>query len=157
MFAGQDYMPPDEEAENETFYYISTVPNGSTDDAALAASAELDTKLYVFAENDTEHWIAANDDGGIEGYATVKIRLVNEQTYYVKLTDLNGAPGAYSVRVTTSSFSGDDEEGPVSDPDSFENDDTPATAKDIPLETYQQRTFERDNVDWVKIVVPPPS
>jgi hypothetical protein len=149
MLPAQCYMPPDSPGADETMYYIETVANASS------ASYDMDTKLVLYEAGNLNEWIALNDDGYNGVFADMKVPLKSGQTYYLKVVDLNGSPGTYSLRLNTGSFNNTASSATVAlGEDAYENDDTYATAKEINAGDLQDRALTTTDEDWVKIVVP---
>lgn len=155
LTAAQDYMPPDTAGSGRTFYYVRTLPNASCDLAA-DYSDYTDSTVYIYSADDTTKWLAKNDDfdndfSGV--YAALKYPFESGKTYYVKVEDLNHNTRPYSI-VLQSGYDVDESTGTVviADDDAYEDDDTPATAKDLPLNTVQDRVSASGDEDWMKLV-----
>lgn len=146
---GQCNMPPNAAEAGETMYYITAVANSSS------ADYDSDLVLRLYASGDTEHWIALNDDGDTDAFPDMQVALANGGTYYLKVVDLNGSPGTYSLRLDTLDY--DNRASTAIVPmgeDAYEDDDTPAGAEEIAVGGLQDRALTPGETDWVKIVVP---
>ena len=119
MKVGQDYAWDDQ----KTLYYIETFENASQDIIP-------DPVVKLFNENDTEKWIAFNDDGGRDALgAGLRYPLESGKTYYLAIEDYHEKGGAYSIKIS-SDFNGSSINRPAN-PDKYEPDDSPDKASVI--------------------------
>ncbi len=159
FIAAQDYMAPDAAGSGCTFYYVRTLPNASGDLAA-DKSDFADTKIYLYSSDDTTKWLAANDDwdddfSGV--YSALKYPFDPAKSYFLKVADLNDNTRAYSV-VLQSVYPILKSTGSVTiaNDDSFEDDDTPETARNLYLNAVQDRVYTTGDADWMKLVFTTP-
>jgi hypothetical protein len=144
---GQCHMPPNAAPAGSTMYYIETVANASS-------GADTDIELFLYEEGDTDHWIAFNDDGDSDSFADMQIALQDGHTYLLKVVDMNGTAGTYSLRVSTSGFLDTNSTATIAmGEDAYEDDDISDTAKPIPPGTLQDRCLTAGDVDWAAIEV----
>ena len=161
---GQDYMPPDS-AGSGTFRYVRTLQNGSS---GVSPEKYNDTKLYLYAEDDTTKWLAVNDDwcsdsefGDYTLYSTIKYPFESGKKYLVKVVDINDTEGAYGIILQNdmdfaSGVLTDALAATVSGPDTYEamNDDSSATTNNLSADTVQHHSLESGDSDWMAITLP---
>ena len=141
---GQDYVPPQTAT---AWIYLEAFHNGSSAD-------RVDPAFYVYRAGDTSQWFAADDDGGKETLMPgLKLPVTSGERLYLQVKDIYRGGGAYSIRATTTGFGATTNQTITID--SLEPDDDLASAKPLPLETFQPHLFEpKGESDWVTIDIP---
>jgi hypothetical protein len=117
-------------------WYTLSVPGAGR--LTVTTEGTLDTLLEVYDK--WEELIGRDDDSGYQGNAKVTADLFSASPVYLSVSAYQGATGRYYLK-TKFTF-------PVK-PDSFENDNTIANAKEIPVDGSQKRNFtDAGDVDW---------
>ncbi|GHT65415.1 hypothetical protein FACS1894110_07230 [Spirochaetia bacterium] len=122
------------------WYKVTIGPDGGQ--LSVFTESRLDTIITIYQENEE---IAEDDDSGSGGNARVNI-IVNQGDYYIKVSELDGRSGRYTLCTSLR---------PAPIPDAYENDNSRSDAKDITIgDNAQERTFSDSNdIDWVRIVI----
>jgi hypothetical protein len=129
------------QSDSDVDWYRLTVPAGGGQLLTYTESSR-DTFIEVWGTADEK--LAEDDDSGSNYNAQVRV-VVPAGTVYIKVTEYNKRLGRYTLHARIV-------EPPK--PDSYENDNTAATAKPITLGTPQQHTFsDASDVDWVRFTV----
>ena len=141
---GQDYVPPQTAT---AWIYIEGFHNGSS-------VSRVDPAFYAYRASDTSRWFAADDDNGKEELMPgLKLPVASGERLYLQVKDIYRGGGAYSIRATATGFGATTTQ--TITVDSFEPDDDAASAKPLPLETFQPHLFApAGESDWVTIDVP---
>jgi hypothetical protein len=150
---GQDYKAPATPGAGREFRYVRTLPNKSS-------AEDDDMEMYLYKEGDTDHWIAANDDWFSEaegGYSTICYPVEASTKYYVKVVELNKEKAAYSIvlrnKYDLDTIRTDTLLVDVTT-DSEEDDDVPANAKTMNIDTPLHRIYDIDDPDWFTFTTP---
>jgi hypothetical protein len=124
-------------ASDEDWYRIS-VPAGNNR-LVLYTEGRIDTLLALYSA--AGNLVTEDDDSGYDNNARISV-VPEGGTVFVRVRAYNGQQGRYTL---------------VSEilernrPDSWENDDTAAAAKEIYIGSSQERTFsDPDDLDWVR-------
>ncbi|GHV80711.1 hypothetical protein AGMMS49944_25020 [Spirochaetia bacterium] len=106
-------------------------------------SGTMDTFLEVY--NSRKELIAGDDDGGYQGNAKLVAGISGAGPVYIRVNAYQETTGRYYLHTEFLD--------PVK-PDSFENDDNLASAKDIQPGSVQERNFtSASDVDWVRLQI----
>jgi hypothetical protein len=124
-------------SSDEDWYRIS-VPAGNNR-LIIHTEGHVDTLMSLY--NSDGGLIAEDDDSGEDSNARISA-VLGRGTVFVRVSAYEGQRGLYTL---VSEIRERDR------PDSWENDDTPGTAKEINIGTSQERTFsDPDDQDWVR-------
>jgi hypothetical protein len=122
-------------------WYTLTVPGAGR--LLVYTSGTMDTLLEVY--DNREERIASDDDGGYQGNAKLVAGISGAGPVYIRVNAYQGATGRYFLHTQFME--------PVK-PDSFENDDRLASAKDIQPGSSQERNFtDASDEDWVRLQI----
>jgi hypothetical protein len=122
-------------------WYTLSVPGAGR--LLVYTSGTMDTLLEVY--NSRKELIAGDDDGGYQGNAKLVTGISGAGPVYIKVNAYQGTTGRYDLHTRFMD--------PVK-PDPFENDDSPANAKDIQPGDSQERNFTNaSDVDWVRLPI----
>ncbi|MDR2181888.1 MAG: peptidase, partial [Treponema sp.] len=120
-------------------WYAVTVQSGMQ---LVYTTGNTDVLLVLYGENGEE--LASDDDSGGGGNALIK-QDMRAGTCYIKVTGYETGTGRYDLHAVYRK--------PIP-PDTYEDDDTPETAKAIQEGVPQQRTFSSsDDEDWARLRV----
>jgi hypothetical protein len=104
----------------------------------IFTEGELDTFMELYDEN--EESITDDDDGGSDYNARIN-RTLSQGTYFVRVTELDSDSGPYILNVSLID---------PPEPDQYEDDNAMSDAKEIILNTLQNRSFtDSDDEDWL--------
>ena len=129
---------------DEDFFLLVPVTSGRH---VMETIGSTDTYMELYnAEN--KELLSQNDDGGTGGNAKILHNMEAGKRYLVKIRPYSsGETGQYGFR---SFFLPQ----VIIQPDEYEQDDSPSSAKMIDIGSSQQHTFHSENdVDWVKFQV----
>ncbi|AEF83579.1 putative tyrosinase [Treponema primitia ZAS-2] len=122
-------------------WYRVTVPAGG---GQLVVYTEGSRDTYIELWSGADEKLAEDDDSGANFNAQAKA-VVPAGIFYIKVTELEGYLGRYTLNARV-------QEPPK--PDSYENDNTPGTAKPIALGAPQEHTFsDASDIDWVRFTI----
>ncbi|MDR0568198.1 MAG: DVUA0089 family protein [Spirochaetaceae bacterium] len=132
------------QSSDDEDWYVLTIPDGGGYLVVLT-EGRMDTIITVYNAEGAE--LAEDDDSG-SGLNARSSVLVPGGTVYIRVREVDGDRGAYTLRTQV-------REPGVSD--AFEPDDTRETAKAIAPGAEQSRTFTAaDDADWAKFTVAEP-
>jgi hypothetical protein len=109
-----------------------------------------DTEMWLYGPGDPNLQVAYNDDGPSGKFSQIIVNNLLPGTYYIKVTSYRQAS---IIPNYTLQASWEDAPTPIAR-DSFESDDTPATAKAIGNNQTQTRSIHVENdLDWVTFTI----
>jgi hypothetical protein len=122
-------------AEDVNWYAVSVPGAGRL---TVNTEGTLDTLLEAYDK--WEELIGRDDDSGYQGNAKVSVDLFSASPVYFRASAYQGATGRYRLKTKFT---------PPTKPDTFENDNTIANAKEILSGDSQARNFtDAGDVDW---------
>ncbi|GHV26466.1 hypothetical protein AGMMS4952_06590 [Spirochaetia bacterium] len=122
-------------------WYTVTAPKAGR--LLVYTSGTMDTLLEVYDKR--EELIANDDDSGYQGNAKLVAGIPDAGPLYIKVDSYQGSTGRYFLHTLFLD--------PVN-PDSFEDDDSLANAKDSQIGARQERNFtEASDEDWVRLQI----
>jgi hypothetical protein len=122
-------------AEDVNWYAVSVPGAGRL---TVSTEGTLDTLLEVYDK--WEELIGRDDNNGYQGNAKVSADIFSASPVYFRVSAYQGATGRYHLKTKFT---------PPTQPDPFENDNTIAAAKEIPIGGSQTRNFtDAGDVDW---------
>ncbi|MDR0598360.1 MAG: DVUA0089 family protein [Treponema sp.] len=120
----------------EANWYAVAVPGAGR--LTVNTEGTMDTLLEVYDK--WEELIGRDDDSGYQGNAKVVADIISASPVYIKASAYENATGRYRLKTRFT---------PPAKPDSFENDNTMANAKEISGGGSQARNFtDAGDVDW---------
>jgi hypothetical protein len=125
-------------------WYVLSVPGPGR--LTVNTEGTLDTLLELYDK--WEESLGRDDDSGYQGNAKVTADLFSASPVYLRVSAYQGATGRYYLRTKFA---------PPVKPDSFENDNTVANAREIPVGGSQKRNFtDAGDVDWALLRIERP-
>lgn len=115
------------------------------------AGASGDTRMWLYGPDSATNQIAYDDDGGPGAFSFIREYLQSGE-YFVKIDEYgqNSAIDRYTLDLEVVSV--------ASLMDSFENDDTPALANPLPVDTPQHHSIHiESDIDWYVFTLDTPS
>jgi hypothetical protein len=123
-------------APDDVNWYTLSVPGAGR--LTVSTEGTLDTLLEAYDK--WEELLGRDDDSGYQGNAKVTADLFSASPVYLRVSAYQGATGRYYLKTKFTL--------PIK-PDPFENDNTIATAQEIPVGGSQKRNFtDAGDVDW---------
>lgn len=124
--------------------------NGATNVRIQTAGVSGDTEMWLYGPNSTTAQLDYNDDASGTTFSQISRGTLAAGTYYIKVAEF-GSDRAISAYTLTVNWT---DSVPVPPGDSFEVDDTPATAKSIANGQTQNRSIHvAGDVDWATLTI----
>lgn len=131
--------------DDQDWATFSVGAGGATNLRIQTEGTSGDTEMWLFGPNSSTVQLAYNDDGGTGKFSLITQNSLVEGVYFIRVTSFGfgSTISAYTLRATWT------ERG-----DSFEPDDTPATAKPIANGQLQNRSLHvPGDIDWATFTV----
>jgi len=137
-------------ANDEDWAVFTVGSPGATEVRIETAGTIGDSVLFLFGPNSSTAQIATNDDFGAGKFSRISLSSLATGTYFIRVISFGQSStiSAYTLRASWT-------EGTISQPgDSFEPDDSPATARTIANGQTQNRSIHvPGDVDWARFTI----
>ena len=135
-------------AGNVDWAQFTIGPYGASNVLIETAGPSGDTEMWLYGPDNSTTQIAYNDDATLfSRWSVIRTNSLPAGKYYIKVTEYrnDGMIRSYTLRASW-----------LNRPDSYEADDTPATAKEIDNGVTQTRNIHvAGNVDWAQFTIGP--